>query len=139
MKLKSVAPLNTPVFTGSSVQRLSGAGFDLLYVLSLSQKVSPPLLLVFFSAALQALVPTRSPTTLKMFGCPSVGIHRIYLRRCEECLNGNSHVVNIFYHMVSSSHIRSSDWPHGKEVLWIQEVHASWLDGWSKVYNPSND
>lgn len=42
-------------------------------------------------------------------------------------------MVSDSHHMVSSSYIRSSDRRHGKEVLRIQEVHASWLVGWSKV------
>lgn len=41
--------------------------------------------------------------------------------------------TDIFHHMLSLSYIRSFDWRHGKEVLRFQEVHASWLDGWSKV------
>lgn len=35
---------------------------------------------------------------------------------------------------LSYSHLRSADRRHGEEVLRIQEVHASWFDGWSEVF-----
>lgn len=45
----------------------------------------------------------------------------------------NKQAFRVSLHLLSYSHIRSSDWHHGKEVLCIQEVHASWFDGWSEV------
>lgn len=37
--------------------------------------------------------------------------------------------------LVPYSNIRSLDWHHGKAILCIKEVHASWTDSRNKVLN----
>lgn len=101
----------------------------------LFQAVSPLWLLVLSSADSQVSVPTRSPMTLNKFGCPLVTILTTLFVSHEDHFNfWTSCITSYFVHPVSSSYIRSSDWCDGKEVLRIQEVHASWLDGCSKVF-----
>lgn len=97
----------------------------------LFQAASPPWLPAFSLAAWLALAPTRSPTIPVMFGSPSVGIYTFFFFP-----PANSVLVGLLLTtFLSYSHLRSADRRHGKEVLWIQEVHASWFDGWSEVFS----
>lgn len=65
------------------------------YVCAFFQAASPPWLLVFFLAALQVLVPTRSPVTPIIFGCPLVSkLKCVWCVLGEEFLNSKIYITH---------------------------------------------